>query len=197
MQMAKYASRWFIVMACAIRVCLWALVLPCAHAVGLAKDEEPLVFKKGNINLLMDSLETTCDHDYVEYFHKVPNAGLLYTFRVTRPATAFTIDITVKVLKTQRVMYRTENINGCEFLSNPLLSKVLGVVYKQLVVNGSFFKCPIKPSVYFLKNEGTVAMVPSFHPPGHFQLTMRVKMRDSRKPFVMQMLWKYRIVRIK
>ncbi|XP_002016482.2 uncharacterized protein LOC6590828 [Drosophila persimilis] len=159
--------------------------------------QKPLVFRKGNMNFIMESLETFCDHDYVEYFRKVPDAGLLYTFRVARPAAAFSIDITGKVLKTQKVMYRTENINGCEFLRNPLMSKVFGIVYKHLVVNGTFFECPIKPNVYFLKNEGAMAVLPSFHPPGRFQLSMRVKMAESRQPFVMEMLWKYRIVRIK
>ncbi|XP_034654594.1 uncharacterized protein LOC117892454 [Drosophila subobscura] len=188
------ASRLFIAMACAA---LSVLVLLCCLSVVLASEEAPHVFKKGNINFILESLETTCDHDYVEYFRKVPEAGLLYTFRVVRPANAFSIDITVKVLKTQRVLYRTANINGCEFLRNPLMSKVFGTVYKQLVVNGSFFKCPIPPKVYFLKNEATVAMFPTIHPPGHFQLSMRVKMSESRQPYVMEMLWKYKIVRNK
>lgn len=158
---------------------------------------QPRVFRKGNMQLILESLQTSCDHDFVEYFKRVPNSGLLYTFRVTKLASAFTIDITVKVLKTHRIMYRIENINGCEFLSNPLMNKVFDAAYKQLVVNDSFFMCPIKPKVYYLKNEGTVSMIPNFHPAGRFQLTMRVKMAESRHPFVMEMLWKYKVVRTK
>ncbi|XP_016979436.1 uncharacterized protein LOC108044803 [Drosophila rhopaloa] len=156
-----------------------------------------MVFKNGNIQFILESLETYCDHDYVEYFRKVPNTKLLYTFRVVKLASAFTIDITVKVIKTKRIFYKMENIAGCEFLNNPLLFKVFGETYKHLVVNGSYFKCPIKPKVYYLKNEATVSLIPSIHPPGRFQLSMRVKMAESRRPFVMEMLWKYKIVRIK
>ncbi|KAH8331727.1 hypothetical protein KR074_010394, partial [Drosophila pseudoananassae] len=155
-----------------------------------------LVFQKGNLKFIIESLDTRCDHDYVEYFHKVANSGLLYTFRVVKLASAFTIDIVSKVTKTQRIMYKMVNISGCEFLNNPILNKAFDVAYKSLVVNGSFFKCPIKPKVYFLKNEATLSLFPSFHPPGRFQLSMRVKMRESRAPFVMEMLWKYKIVRI-
>ncbi|KAH8272801.1 hypothetical protein KR018_000063, partial [Drosophila ironensis] len=155
------------------------------------------VFRKGAISFSIESLETTCDHDYVEYFRRVPNSGLLYTFRVAKTAPYFTIDIVVKVLKTQRIMYKMVNVNGCDFLNNPVLNKAFGAVYKQLVVNGSFFKCPIKPKVYYLKNEMSVELFPNFHPPGRFQLSMRVKMAESRGPYVMEMLWKYKIVRIK
>ncbi|KAH8272552.1 hypothetical protein KR026_005782, partial [Drosophila bipectinata] len=155
-----------------------------------------LVFQKGPLKFIIESLDTGCDHDYVEYFHKVPNSGLLYTFRVVKLASAFSIDIVSKVTKTQRIMYKMVNISGCEFLSNPILYKAFDAAYKSLVVNGSFFKCPIKPKVYFLKNEATLSLFPSFHPPGRFQLSMRVKMRESRGPFVMEMLWKYKIVRI-
>jgi len=156
-----------------------------------------MIFKKGNIEFILESLETSCDHDYVEYFRKVPNTKLLYTFRVVKLAPAFTIDITVKVLKTQRIFYKMEDIKGCDFLNNPVLFKVFGETYKHLVVNGSYFKCPIKPKVYYLKNEGSVSLIPGIHPPGRFQLSMRVKMAESRHPFVMEMLWKYKIVRIK
>jgi len=161
------------------------------------KLSQPLVFQKGNIEFILESLETNCDHDYVEYFQKVPNTKLLYTFRVVKLAPAFTINITMKVLKTQRVLYKMEDIKGCDFLNNPVLFKVFGETYKHLVVNGSYFKCPIKPKVYYLKNEGTVSMIPTVHPPGRFQLTTRIKMAESRQPFVMEMLWKYKIVRIK
>ncbi|KAH8400954.1 hypothetical protein KR009_002038, partial [Drosophila setifemur] len=155
------------------------------------------VFRKGSLQFTLESLETSCDHDYVEYFRKVPNSVLLYTFRVVKLAPAFTIDIVVKVLKTQRLMYKMVNIDGCEFLNNPVLSKVLGATYRQLVVNGSFFKCPIKPKVYYLKNDITAALLSNFHPAGRFQLSMRVRMAESRKPYVMEMLWKYKIARIK
>ncbi|XP_044312584.1 uncharacterized protein LOC108044804 [Drosophila rhopaloa] len=156
-----------------------------------------MVLKRGNTEYTLQSPETYCDHDYVEYFHKVPNKKQLYTFRVVKLAPAFTIDITTKVMKTQRVLYKMENIGGCEFLNNPLLFKALHETYNRLLVNGSYFKCPIKPKVYYLKSENTMSFLPSFHPPGQFQLSVRVKMAESRRPFVMEMLWKFKIVRIK
>ncbi|XP_041563270.1 uncharacterized protein LOC108150083 [Drosophila elegans] len=155
------------------------------------------VVKKGNIEIVLESLETNCDHDYVEYFKRVSNSSLLYTFRVVKLAPTFTIDITMKVAKTRRILYKMEQIKGCEFLNNPVLFKVLSKTYEGLVVNGSYFKCPIKPKVYFLKHEGTIALFPSIHPPGRFQLSVRIKMSESRRPFVMEMLWKYKVLRIK
>ncbi|KAH8320640.1 hypothetical protein KR067_006248 [Drosophila pandora] len=155
-----------------------------------------MVFRVGNMKFIVESLKTSCDHDYVEYFEKVPNSEMLYTFRVVKLASAFTIDVVAKVMKTQRIMYKLVNISGCEFLGNPILYKAFDTAYKKLVVNGSFFKCPIKPNVYFLKNDAALSLFPSFHPPGRFQLSMRVKMRESRGPFVMEMLWKYKIVRL-
>ncbi|KAH8237154.1 hypothetical protein KR038_005732, partial [Drosophila bunnanda] len=146
--------------------------------------------------VIIESLQTSCDHDYVEYFKKVPNSSFLYTFGVVKLAAAFTIDITMEAQKTHKVLYKTENINGCAFLNNPLMSKVFDATYKSLVVNGSFFKCPIKPKVYYLQNKVLTPVVPSFHPAGRFQLTTRVKMSKSRHPFIMELLWKYKIVRL-
>ncbi|KAH8290725.1 hypothetical protein KR054_005248, partial [Drosophila jambulina] len=152
------------------------------------------VYIKGSSQITVESLQTSCDNNFVEYFKKVPNSAFLYTFRVVKLASAFTIDIIMKVRKTQKVMYKAENINGCAFLNNPMMSKAFNVAYRDLVVNGSFFKCPIKPKVYFLKND--MVSVPGFHPAGRFELSIRVKMVESRHPFVMEMQWKYKVVRM-
>ncbi|KAH8254034.1 hypothetical protein KR032_008103, partial [Drosophila birchii] len=156
---------------------------------------QPHVYNQGNTQITVESLQTSSDHNFVEYFKKVPNSDYLYAFRVVKLAPAFTIDITMKVQKTHKVMYKAENINGCEFLNNPLMSKVFDAAYKQMVVNGSFFKCPIKPKVYYLKYEGMIP-VPGFHPAGRFQILIRVKMSESRHPFVMEMLLKYKVDRL-
>ncbi|KAH8357085.1 hypothetical protein KR200_008445, partial [Drosophila serrata] len=148
-----------------------------------------------NTRIIVESFQTSCDHDYVEYFKKVPNSDFLYHFRVVKLAAAFTIDITMKVQKTHKVLYKTENINGCAFLNNPLMSQVFAATYKSLVVNDSFFKCPIKPKVYYLQYKDIVP-IPGFHPAGRFQLTTRVKMSKSRHPFVMEVMWKYKVVRL-
>ncbi|KMY92779.1 LOW QUALITY PROTEIN: uncharacterized protein LOC27206420 [Drosophila simulans] len=158
---------------------------------------QPISVQRGNAEYSLESLDTRCDHDFVEYFHRVPDSKILYTFRVVKLAPAFTISITIKVLKTHRIMYKIENFKGCEFLNNPVIFKMFGESYKTLVVNGSYFKCPIKPKVYYLKTDGIMSMIPGVHPFGRFQLSMRVKMKESRKPFVMEMLLNYTIVRIK
>lgn len=88
-----------------------------------------------------------------------------------------------------------ENIRGWHLLNNPLLFKVFRPIYKQLVVNGISFECLIKPNVYYFKNEGLVSMTFNIHPPGRFQLTMRIKM--PKGPFVIELLWKYKVERIK
>ncbi|XP_022231240.2 uncharacterized protein LOC111080103 [Drosophila obscura] len=174
---------------------MWALL---GLLSVVACEEQPTVVRMGRSKFILEALETSCDRNFVEYFHRVPNtAEPLYTFRVLKLASAFTIDFAVRVRKTQRVMYKLDNFDGCRFLENPLMNRIFGSVYKKLIVNGSFFSCPIKPGVYFLKNEGSVAMLPSFHPTGRYQVSMQVKMPNSRDPFVMQMLWMYNIVRIK
>ncbi|XP_023033660.1 uncharacterized protein LOC6646214 [Drosophila willistoni] len=183
------------------RYILWLILLETIFvnsSWGARKTEPQDVFIKGRYKFILESLQTNCDHDYVTYFHKVPDSRILYTFRVAKTAPAFTIDIHVRVLKTQRVLYKIENLNGCQFLNNPVMHKVFGTIYRQLVVNGTFFSCPIKPQVYFLKNEGSYAMLPGFHPAGRYQLTMRVKMTKQNDPqMVMEMLWIYNIVHMK
>ncbi|XP_016927476.3 uncharacterized protein [Drosophila suzukii] len=159
--------------------------------------QQPPVFRRGGSKFIMESLLTSCDNNFVDNFRKVPNTVDIYTFRVVKLASAFTINIAVRVLKTKRVMYKVDNLDGCQFLMNPLMNRVFGSVYKRLIVNGSFFSCPIKPGVYYLRNEGSVDMLPSFHPPGRYQITMRIRMHESKAPFVMEMLWIYNVVRIK
>ncbi|XP_017053586.1 uncharacterized protein LOC108096486 [Drosophila ficusphila] len=167
----------------------------CTHIV-VAK-EKPIVFQNGNTKFIQESFKTGCDHDFVEYFRKVPNSTSLHTFRVVKLAADFTIDITIKVMKTQRIMYKMEKFKGCDFLNNPMLTKIFGEAYNSLVVNGSHFKCPIKPNVYYIKTDKMLQMIPNIHPPGRFQLSVRIKMAENKKPFVMEILLRYQIVRIK
>ncbi|KAH8400956.1 hypothetical protein KR009_002044, partial [Drosophila setifemur] len=152
---------------------------------------------RGGSKFTMETLVTSCDHNYVEYFHKVPKTVSLYTFRVVKLAPKFTINFSVRVLKTKRIMYKVDNLDGCQFLNNPLMNRIFGSVYKRIVVNSSYFSCPIKPGVYYIKNEGTVTMLPTFQPPGRYQVTMQTKMKESPDPYTMQMLWVYNVERIK
>lgn len=92
-------------------------------------------------------------------------------------------------------MYKINNMDGCQFVNNPLINKVLAGSYNNMIVNKSFFKCPIEPKVYYLKNIENAFVKPLFHPLGHYQLCLRVKMPESPAPFVMQILWKYKVVK--
>lgn len=140
-------------------------------------------------------METDCDHDYVEYFQKVPGQNMLHTFRVVKVAHSFTLSIVMSSIKSHRIMYKINNMDGCQFVNNPLINKVLAGTYNTMIVNNSFFKCPIEPKVYYLKNMENAFMKPLYHPPGHYQLCVRIKMAESPKPFVMQVLWKYRVIK--
>ncbi|XP_017068628.1 uncharacterized protein LOC108106214 [Drosophila eugracilis] len=173
-----------------ISLCLFCILS------ALAKRELNVV-RKGNTEFILDSIETRSDHEFVEYFEKVPDSKVLYTYRVVKLTSAFTINIVIKALKSLRIMYKVENLKGCEFLNNPWIYKLFGEAYKNLVVNGSYLKCPIKPKIYFLKAMGVMYMIPRVNLPGRFQLTMHLKTPESRKPFVMEMVLKYTIVRIK
>ncbi|XP_030571442.1 uncharacterized protein LOC115770344 [Drosophila novamexicana] len=59
-------------------ICLYLLsTLPV-----LLVDSKDESFGRGKVKVLLESLQTNCDHDFVEYFHKSPVIETLYTFRV-------------------------------------------------------------------------------------------------------------------
>lgn len=92
-------------------------------------------------------------------------------------------------------MYKMENLNGCQFLNNPLLNRAFAHSYNLIIFNKTFFKCPILPKVYYLTNLGNTKMIPNFHPAGRFQINVRIKMPESRAPFVMEVIWKYNVIK--
>ncbi|KAH8398123.1 hypothetical protein KR215_005866, partial [Drosophila sulfurigaster] len=145
------------------------------------------------VKTTLESVETESDHDFVEYFRQVPGSEL-YAFRVVKLAKSFTMDITIRALKSQRIMYQINKLEGCQFLNNPLMSKAFGYIYQMILANKTLFKCPILPKVYVLQNLRKAKVLPSFHPPGRYQLHMKLKMSSSPAPFVMEVLWKYNVV---
>ncbi|KAH8302476.1 hypothetical protein KR044_007324, partial [Drosophila immigrans] len=145
------------------------------------------------VKTVIEDLETNCDHDFVEYFRQVNNTEL-YTFRVVKEAASFTIGVTIKALTSQRIMYQIKKIEGCQFLNNPFMSRAFGRTYQMIVANKTFFKCPIAPKVYFLHNMRQAKALQYFHPPGRYHLIMRVKMSSSPAPFVMEVIWKYKVI---
>ncbi|KAH8371086.1 hypothetical protein KR093_006188, partial [Drosophila rubida] len=153
------------------------------------------VIVRGKVRVILESLETESDHDFVEYFRPVSNSSTLHTFRVVKLASSFSLSIVMRAIKSQRVMYKISNMDGCVFVNNPMINKALAPTYQTLVVNNTFFKCPIQPKVYFLKNVSKAFIVPAMHPVGRYQLTVSVKMSQSPAPFVMQVVWKYKVLK--
>ncbi|KAH8398121.1 hypothetical protein KR215_005803, partial [Drosophila sulfurigaster] len=153
-------------------------------------------YVRGKLRTSIESVETNCDQDFVEYFRQVPGSQL-YTFRVVKEAPTFTISITIKATKSQRVLYHLKKLEGCQFLNNPFVSKAFGHTYRMIVANKTFFRCPIRPKVYFLQNLRTAKVLQYMHPPGHYQQSMKVHMSISPSPFVMEVLWKYKVANIK
>ncbi|XP_060657888.1 uncharacterized protein LOC132792498 isoform X2 [Drosophila nasuta] len=133
---------------------------------------ETIVNVRGKVKTIIESVETDCDHDYVEYFDIVPNKILLFTFRVAKVAPSFNLTITTRSAKTKRVMYKI-TVDGCPFLSNPIINKVLGSTYPALFA------------------------MPVFHPAGQFQMNARIRMPQTNAPFVMDINWKYSIEHLK
>lgn len=150
-----------------------------------------------NRKFVMESVQTNCDHDFVEYFKKVPNQKFLYTFRVVKPVKTFTISVVLRAVRSQRIMYKFNKLSGCQYLKKQIRNKFLTQMYQALVVNHSLFECPINPSVYFLKNMIDTKIVPHGHPFGYYQISIRVEMPQSQNPFVMEILSKYYIVPLK
>lgn len=150
---------------------------------------------RGKVKTIIESVQTNCDHDFVEFFDKVPHKELLYTFRVAKLAPSFTINIIMRAVKTQRVMYKIK-LEGCSFLNNPIMNKALGSAYRKVLVNTTF-KCPIQPRVYFMRSAAVTLLMPAFHPDGRYHLNARIKMSQSPSPFVMEIDWKYSIIHMK
>ncbi|KAH8394717.1 hypothetical protein KR222_002424, partial [Zaprionus bogoriensis] len=153
---------------------------------------------RGNTKLTMESLQTSCDHDMVEYFDLVPGSDMIYRFKVIKLATRFFISITLRVLKTKKIMYKVDKLDGCQFLKSPLMNQVFGEFYHNLLVNNTSFHCPIRTGVHFLRNLLTANLLPTLHPAGHFQLTVSVRKAPlNATSMIMQMVWNYSITHIK
>ncbi|XP_017860795.1 PREDICTED: uncharacterized protein LOC108612425 [Drosophila arizonae] len=165
--------------------------------VALAVDIKNVVPVPVNRKFVIQSVQTNSDNDFVEYFRKVPNERFLYTFRVVKPATSFTISITLSTVKSKRIMYKIDKLNGCQFLKNQMMNKFLSQIYRALVVNNTLFECPIRANVYFLRNLINPKIMPHFHPLGYYQLSIRIEMPENRKPLIMEILSKYFVLAIK
>lgn len=149
------------------------------------------------MKVLLESLQTNCDHDFVEYFHKSPVIETLYTFRVVKPAPTFSISIILRAVASHRIMYRLKNLDGCQFISNPIMNKVFAQVFNAIIVNNTINGCPILPKVYFLKNMADPKVIPTFHPIGRYQTNVRIHMSQSPGPYVMEVIWRYNVVNVK
>lgn len=165
-----------------------------------ATQSQPLrqVVVRGHTKLTLESLKTNCDHDMVEYFDLVPGSQLIYRFKVVKMATRFYIGISLRVLKTKKIMYKIENLDGCQFLNTPLMNKIFSEFYRNLLVNNTAFHCPIRTGEHFLRNLATANLLPAIHPLGHFQLTVTVtKQPYNMTSLIMQMIWNYSVTNIK
>ncbi|KAH8369955.1 hypothetical protein KR093_001575 [Drosophila rubida] len=151
----------------------------------------------GKTKFIMESVQTYCDHDFVEYFRNVPGSAMLYTFRVAKLAPTFSISVIIRALTSQRLMYQMNNLDGCLFLNNPLISKALRHTYQAIVANKTVFRCPIEPKVYFLKNMARAKFINRLHPYGRYQVNVRIHMPLSPASFVMEVIWKYNVVHFK
>ncbi|KAH8302479.1 hypothetical protein KR044_007327, partial [Drosophila immigrans] len=155
------------------------------------------IYIYGKTRMSIDSVQTNCDHDFVEYFHKVPGTEMLYTFRVFKLAPTFTMSVTIRALNSQRIMYQISKLDGCQFLNNPILSKAMAYTYRAIVANNTVFRCPIAPKIYFLQNMQKAKILPRLHPHGRFQINVRIQMSLSSAPFVMEVIWKYSVSYLK
>ncbi|KAH8303064.1 hypothetical protein KR044_004015, partial [Drosophila immigrans] len=156
------------------------------------------VLRRGNLQLTMESLETSSDRlQFVEYFEHVPGTENLLRFKVIKAATKFNVGINLRPVKSHNYIYKLNKLDGCQFVNSPVANKVFGSIYRNLIVNRSYFHCPITPGVYYLRNFLTANLMPVYHPAGHFQLTVNVSSPFSSAPYIMRMVWIYRISFIK
>ncbi|KAH8369539.1 hypothetical protein KR093_000069, partial [Drosophila rubida] len=152
------------------------------------------VVQRGKLQLTLESLETSADRvQFVEYFEHVPGTANLLRFKVIKTATTFNVGIYLRALKSHSYIYRLDKLDGCHFVNTPIANQVFRKFYRNLVVNNSFFHCPIRTGTYYLRNLLTASLMPSFHPAGHFQLTVNVSSPFSSASYIMRMVWTYRI----
>ncbi|XP_017068625.2 uncharacterized protein LOC108106212 [Drosophila eugracilis] len=140
-------------------------------------------------------IELSYNKTYVEYFGIAPEDTHLLMINSTKVVKSVFLESRISNMETNRTIYNVKNIAICSFLNNRLMSKLYSAIYDQFVGNSSIFKCPIQPGVYYLRNDVRELDVPMFHPPGKFSLTVRIKeLKDG--PVVLQIFWKYRVLRI-
>ncbi|KAH8272817.1 hypothetical protein KR018_000709, partial [Drosophila ironensis] len=136
--------------------------------------------------------ELSYNKEFVEYFGTAPGESHILMVNLTRSVKDVFMDSRVDNEDSKRVAYKVQNFFLCNFLNNRLVSKLYSFYYEEFVGNGTVFKCPIRPGIYYLKNSLSAQIVPSFHPTGKFRLTVRLKSEKSAN-FSAELIWRYRV----
>lgn len=155
------------------------------------------MYIKNNLKLTIKSIVLNCDDDFVQECQQVPGNLHVFSFKPTRQVDSFFLDIQVKSQTTERILFDLKYKNACRFLNNPFINNVFSRIYNDIVVNNSYFKCPIKPGIYYLSNKVTPNVISFLHPAGRYRLTVRINTSQSEMPFIMEIVCNYNIVAVK
>lgn len=157
---------------------------------------QPISFMK-NLRFLQDNFFVDFDTYHVNFFRKISENSSIYEFLVKREVDSFFIDMFVRWNSKNKEVYRVTNMDGCVFLSNPLMNRLFYNFYKNLLVNSTLFTCPIKKGQYFLRTEMSKSVMPAIHPKGNFTFNVRIKNSTSNDGILLDFIWNYRILKNK
>ncbi|XP_016946385.1 uncharacterized protein LOC108022051 [Drosophila biarmipes] len=150
--------------------------------------------KNHKTNSVFLGMEIKYNSTYVAYLGLAPGESQRLLLNSTKVVKTLFMDNRIENEATNRTAYNIKDFAACPFLNNRLLSKLFSVFYEEFVGNSTVFKCPIPPGVYYLKNNVSPVVVPSYHPPGKFRFIVRIKTEKEGSSTV-ELKWRYRVTR--
>lgn len=144
----------------------------------------------------MDSFHANYGSHHVKYFRKTSPESNIYEFEIIKPVSKFYIDAYVKSNSKNKEVYNIKNMDGCIFMSNPLVNRLFHNFYKSLLVNKTFYSCPMKIGTYFIRNEFSKNIMSPIHPRGNFTLNVQLK-NNTNNGVLLDLNWSYRLVKVK
>ncbi|XP_075168508.1 uncharacterized protein LOC142240687 [Haematobia irritans] len=169
------------------------LILCCnLHKI---KSQPTIMPLSKSIKFIVDHFEATPDTVYIKEFRRISDDDNIYDCVIVKDIKAFYIDVIINQVDKDKEMYKINNMEGCSFLSNPLLNRVFHGFYQHLLVNHSDpLKCPVKSGSYLFRNAFNKAALPQMHPRGNFSLNIYLK-SNTFDETMLNLKWLYRLVK--
>lgn len=148
-----------------------------------------------SVKFILQDFLASVDSVYVKEFRRLSPGGNIYNLHIVKDIKVLFIDVVIYQSGKSREVYKLNNMEGCTFLSNPLLNRVFHGFYENLVVNKTNpMKCPIKTGSYLFRNAFNKNALPQIHPKGNFTLNLRLK-ANTFDSVMLELKWLYRLTK--